>query len=98
YPKVPQVIMRKIIDRLCVQHLSMLLMIIFSCREEKSIDNLLAQAVKLDSLGYYSEAIKMYDSIINIDSLNIDAYLNRGVDKSISGDKVGAIMDFQKIV
>lgn len=81
-----------------VSCLVVLLLGLVCCQKKASVETIMSEAHTLDSLGRYNEAVALYDSVIAIDSGNIDAYLNRRIDKGQLGDKESEILDLQKII
>lgn len=65
---------------------------------EPSLRKLKRDAVELDSLHHYKEAIDLYSAILARDPNDIDAYFDRALDKYSLEDHEGAISDLQEIV
>lgn len=57
-----------------------------------------SQAKKFENKGNYEQAIYYLDKAISKNPKLIDAYLDRGVDKSILGDYNGAINDYSSVI
>ncbi len=64
----------------------------------KSSEYYNSEAEKLEKEGKYKEAILLLNKAIEKDPENIYALMNRGVDKSILEDYIGAIDDYSKII
>lgn len=75
----------------------LILTILFSC-DFKSSEDYNKEAEKLEKEGKYYEAITLLDKALKIDPNNIYALMNRGVDKSLTGDYKGAIEDYSRII
>jgi len=65
---------------------------------QPTIRKLKRDAVELDSLHQYKEAINLYTAILARDPNDIDAYFDRAMDKSRLEDHEGSIADFREIV
>lgn len=61
-------------------------------------ETLFKEARQLDSLERFKEAIVIYDKILTIDDNNINALLDRAVDKGLTGDREGELTDLYKIL
>jgi len=53
------------------------------------------RATVLSHMGREDDALKDYDKVIEMDSLNYDAYFNRGYIRFTHGDSIGAKADFE---
>lgn len=53
------------------------------------------RATVLIHMGREDDALKDYDKVIEMDSLNYDAYFNRGYIRFTRGDSIGAKADFE---
>lgn len=83
----------RVISALCA--LSFLFLISCDYRSSEYYNN---EAEKLEKEGKYEEAIFLLDKAIEKDARNIYALLNRGVDKSMTGDYKGAIEDYSSVI
>ena len=72
-------------------------LILTSCNL-KSSDYYYSEARKLEFEGKYIEAILLLDKAIEKNPRNIFALINRGVDKSLLEDYMGAIDDYSRII
>jgi tetratricopeptide (TPR) repeat protein len=52
------------------------------------------RATVLTQMGRFEDALKDYDKVIEMDSVNYDAYFNRGYMRFMRGDSIGAKADF----
>ena len=76
----------------------LLLAFLIACSSKQSEERLLVQASRLDSIGQFKMAIRVYDQILSQDSTNISALLDRAYDKAELGDREGQIKDLQRVV
>ncbi|MEW5677234.1 tetratricopeptide repeat protein [Flavobacterium enshiense] len=70
---------------------------LYSCNF-KTAPEYLVEAEKLEGEGKYKEAILLLDKAILKDKKFVDAYINRGVDKSALGEYEKAIEDYKKVI
>ena len=61
-------------------------------------DRLANEAIQLEKQGRYKEAILLLDKAIKRNPKNIDALINRGVDRSLLEDYKGAISDYSRVI
>jgi tetratricopeptide (TPR) repeat protein len=52
------------------------------------------RATVLNHMGRFDDALMDYDKVIEMDSVNYDAYFNRGYLRFVKGDSIGARADF----
>ncbi len=73
------------------------ILILTSC-DFKPLTDYYTQATELEKEGKYAEAIQLLDKVIEKDSSNIYALIDRGVDKSILEDYKGSIVDYTRVI
>jgi tetratricopeptide (TPR) repeat protein len=86
--------MKTIIRGFCALALCSMLM----CCNFTSSEGYRKAANKLERQKRYSEAIQLLDKAVEDDPDNINAFLDRGVDKSIIKDIKGSIDDYTKVI
>jgi tetratricopeptide (TPR) repeat protein len=67
-------------------------------RDQQRIDSFLKAALKADSLGNSKEAILQYGRVLDIDSLNLIALINRGKELVFTSDAQKGLADYNKAV
>ena len=67
-------------------------------RKSTNVDSLNGQALAFTRLGRYEIAIEKLNSVIELDTLNADAYYNRGVVHKINGNVNQAIDDYTRAI
>lgn len=67
---------------------------VLSCSSNQ--DDLLKQAIELDSLERFQEAIVIYDKLLKLDSSNASVLIARAYDKERIGDEHGKIKDLTR--
>lgn len=78
--------------------LVIIVMLFFTSCDFKSAETYYQEASILEDQKLYSDAIPLLDKAIQKNPKFIDAYINRGVNKSIIGKFNEAISDFNKVI
>lgn len=63
---------------------------------EKTLDSLFSLGVNKIKSKDYDSADKLFTKVIELDSLTINSYINRGIAKEANGDIKGAFLDYYK--
>lgn len=71
-------------------------LMMLSCSRDR--ETLLKEAIKLDSLERFHEAIAIYDELLEQDSSNASILVARAYDKALTGDQSGEIQDLKRAV